>query len=44
MLEHAMTILDRIFERRIRSAIIIGDIQMGFMTGKSTVDAILAVR
>jgi len=36
--------LERIFERRIRGAITISDIQMGFMPGKSTVDAIFAVR
>jgi len=44
MLEHAMKILERVFERRIRGAITISDIQMGFMPGKSTVDSIFAVR
>jgi len=41
MLEHAMKILERVFEKRIRDAITISDIQMRFMPGKSTVDAIL---
>jgi len=40
MLEHAMKILERVFERRIRGTITLSDIQMGFMPGKSTVDAI----
>jgi len=45
ILDHAMKILERVFERRIRGAIIIiSNIQMGFMPGKSTVDAIFAVR
>jgi len=44
MLEHAMKILERVFERRIRGTITISDIQMKFMPGKSTVDAIFAVR
>jgi len=39
-----MKILERVFERRIRGAITIRDIQMGFMPGKSTVDAIFDVR
>jgi len=44
MLEHVMKILERVFVRRIRGAITISDIQMGFMPEKSTVDAIFAVR
>jgi len=32
--EHAMKILERVIERRIRGAITISDIQMGFMPGK----------
>jgi len=44
MLEHAKKILERVFERRIRGIITISNIQMGFMPGKSTVDAIFAVR
>ena len=42
MLEHAK-ILQRVFEKRIRNTITLSDIQMGFMPGKSTVDAIFAV-
>jgi len=44
MLEHAVIILEKNFKRRIRSAITISDIQMGFTPGKSTVDAIFAMR
>jgi len=44
MLAHAMKILQRVFGRRIRGAITISDIQMGFMLGKSIVDAIFAAR
>jgi len=41
ILEHAMKILG-VFEKRIQCTITISDIQMGFMPGKSTVDAIFA--
>jgi len=44
MLKHAIKIFERVFERRIRGSITISDIQMGLMPGKSTVDAIFAVR
>jgi len=44
MLEHAMKILERVFERIIQGAITISDIQMGFMPGKSTVYVIFAVK
>jgi len=44
MLKQAMKILERVFERRIRGAITISDIQMGFMPGKNLVDAIFAVK
>jgi len=44
MLEHAMKILERAFKRRIRVTITISNIHMRFMPGKSTVDAIFAVR
>jgi len=37
MLEHEIKILERVFERRIRGAITISDIQMGFIPGESTV-------
>jgi len=44
ILVHAMKILERFFERRIQGATTISNIQMRFMSGKSTVDAIFAVR
>jgi len=34
MLEHAIKILEKVFERRIQGAITIRDIQIGFMPGK----------
>jgi len=36
--------LERAFERKIRGAIIISDIQIEFMSGKSTIDVIFTVR
>ena len=44
MLEHAMKVLERLFEERIRERVEINEIQMGFMPGKGTIDAIFAVR
>ena len=44
MLEHAMKVLERVFEERIRQIVEINEIQMGFMPGKGTIDAIFAVR
>jgi len=44
LLEHAMKVLDRIFENRIRQQIIIDDMQFGFMKGKGTMNAIFIVR
>jgi len=44
LLEHAMKVVDRIFEHRIRQQIDIDDMQFGFMKGKGTIDAIFIVR
>ena len=44
MLEHAMKVVERIFEDRIRQQIDIDDMQFGFMKGKGTTDAIFIVR
>ena len=41
LLEHAMKVVERIFEYRIRQQIEIDDMQFGFMKGKGTTDAIL---
>jgi len=39
LLEHAMKVVERIFEHRIRQQIVIDDMQFGFMKGKGTTDA-----
>jgi len=40
LLEHAMKVVERIFENRIWQQIDIDDTQFGFMKGKGTTDAI----
>ena len=42
--EHAMKVVERIFEDRIRQQIDIDDMQSGFMKSKGTTDAIFIVR
>ena len=37
LLEHAMKVVERIFEHRIRQQIKIDDMQFGFMKGKGTI-------
>jgi len=44
LLEHAMKVVQRISEDRIRQQIDIDDMQFGFMKGKGTIDAIFIVR
>ena len=44
LLEHAMKMVERIFEHRIRQQIVIDDMQFGFMKGKGTTDAIFMAR
>ena len=44
LLEHAMQVIERIFEHRIRQQIKIDDMQFGFMKGKGTTDAIFMAR
>jgi len=44
LLEHAIKVVERIFEDRIRQQIDIDDMQFGFMKGKGTTDAIFIVR
>ena len=44
MLEHAMKVLERVFEERIHENVDIDEIQMDFMPGKDTIDALFAVR
>jgi len=43
LLEHAMKVVERIFENRIRLQINIDDMQYGFMKGKRTIDGIFIV-
>jgi len=43
LLEHAMKVVERIFEHRIRQPIDIDDMQFGFMKGKGTTDAFDAI-
>ena len=43
LLEHAMKVIERVFERRIREKVKIDAIQFGFMPGKGTTDAIFTV-
>ena len=44
LLEHAMKVVERIFEHRIRQQIKIDDMQFGLMKGKATTDAIFMAR
>ena len=44
LLEHAMKIVERVLERRIRTLVNLNEMQIGFMPGKGTVDAICSVR
>ena len=44
LLEHAMKILERVIEWRVRKIVKIDNMQFGFMAGRSTTDAIFIVR
>ena len=44
LIEHAMKIVERVLERRIRTLVNLNEMQFGFMPGKRTVDAIFIVR
>jgi len=44
LLEHAMIVVERIFEHRIQQQIVIDDMQFGFVKGKGTTDAIFMAR
>ena len=44
LLEHAMKIVERVLERRIRTLVSLNEMQFGFMPGKGTVGAIFIVR
>ena len=44
LLEHAVKVVERIFEHRIRWQIEVDDMQFRFMKGKGTTDAIFTLR
>ena len=44
LLEHAMKVLERVIEGRVRKIVEIDSMQFGFMAGRSTTDAIFIVR
>ena len=44
LLEHAMTIVERVLERKIRELVHIDSMQFGFMPGRGTTDALFVVR
>ena len=44
LLEHAMKIVERVLERRIRTLVILNETKFGFMPGKGRVDAIFVVK
>ena len=44
LLEHAIKIVERVLERRIRTLVNLNKMQFGFVLGKETVDAIFIVR
>ena len=44
LLEHAMKIVERVLENRIRGLVTIDDMQFGFMSGKGTTDALFILR
>jgi hypothetical protein len=44
LLEHAMKVVERVLEKRIRGQVTIDEMQCGFRPGKGTTDGILIVR
>ena len=44
LLEHAMKIVERVLEKRIRELVKVDDMQFGFMLGKDTTDALFILR
>jgi hypothetical protein len=44
LLEHSMKVMERVLERRLRELVHVDEMQRGFMPGRSTVDAVFAVR
>ena len=44
LLEHAMKIVQKVLERRLRSMVKVDEMQFGFMPGKGTIDAVFILR
>ena len=44
LLEHDMKVIERIFERRLRKVVKVDEMQMGFVPGRGTTDAIFIMR
>ena len=44
LLEYGMKVIERIFERRLRKVVKLDEMQMGFMPGRGTMDAIFIMR
>jgi hypothetical protein len=44
LLEHAMKIVERVLEKRMRSMVKVDEMQFGFMPGKGTIDAVFILR
>ena len=44
LLEHGMKVTERIFERRLRKVVELDEMEMGFMPGRGTMDAIFILR
>ena len=44
LLEHAMKIVERVLEKRIRALVHLDEMQLGFMPGKGTTDALFLLR
>ena len=44
LVEHAMKVVERVFEHRIRQQVEICGMQFGFVKGKGTIDAVFVIR
>ena len=44
LLEHAMKIVEKVLEKRLRHVVKVNEMQFGFMPGKGTIDAVFILR
>ena len=44
LLEHAIKIVEKVLERRMRRMVKVDEMQFGFMPGKGTIDAVFILR